>query len=221
MNDRINLYSGGSIDLLNPDLNDINLLDIAYGLSHTARFVGQTTRFYSVAEHSLNVSYWAGRLAYEHRAPQYGVLRERQEQTLLMWEAKLFGLLHDASEAYLGDVSGPLKKHLPGYKKIEGYMMSCIMNRFRVDDPTGIQYNLVDEADKRFLMNERMALLCTNDPLLWKPYEHPKGPMVEAENVVALITNYGTPQETREAFVAEFNTAKDQIAQIKEEMNND
>src|SRR5579872_2947230 len=84
----IQTASGLEFPLFEPRLDAINIEDIAHGLSMICRFTGQCARFYSVAEHSVHVS---------HLVPR---------------EDAAWGLLHDAAEAYLGDVASPLKKHL-------------------------------------------------------------------------------------------------------------
>lgn len=83
---------GERILLKEPESSPIWLSTIARALAHTARFGGHTTRFYSVAEHSLHVSY---------------LLEESHGR-----EAAIHGLLHDAHEAYVGDVPSPTKQVL-------------------------------------------------------------------------------------------------------------
>lgn len=82
----VTTYSGKSIDLdsPNPDLIDID--DIAHQLSLINRFNGATKEPYSVAQHSVIVS------------------------NIVKPEFALLGLLHDAAEAYIGDIVGPVKK---------------------------------------------------------------------------------------------------------------
>lgn len=81
--------SGNVIDLLNPTADQIDWWDIAIALSRIWRFGGGTDEFYSVAEHSL----WVMRRA-------------------VMGDAKLalLALLHDAHEAYTGDIITPMKR---------------------------------------------------------------------------------------------------------------
>lgn len=74
--------------LRSPSPDDVCIEDIAHALSQICRFTGHTSEFYSVAEHCVHVS----RLVQPHHA--------------------LWGLLHDAPEAYIGDISWPLKKEL-------------------------------------------------------------------------------------------------------------
>jgi len=107
----IMLASGKVIDLVAPDPALINIEDIALSLSRICRFGSQIrpNRFYSVAEHSVHVSYRV--------AP----------------EAALPALLHDATEAYLGDVVRPLKAILPTYRAIEENFAAAIDTAFGID----------------------------------------------------------------------------------------
>lgn len=108
--------SGLRIDYADPKRNVYNIMDIAHGLANTCRFGGQFRRFYSVAEHSVIVSH------------------------LVHPDFALYGLLHDAAEAYLGDVPTPLKRLLPDFCKIEtefedamfgqlGIELECVRSR--------------------------------------------------------------------------------------------
>jgi len=89
-------------DGIKPD--SINLGDIAHSLALTNRFNGHTIRAYSVAEHSVRVAVEVLRYA------RAGKLAEHQAR-----DAALCGLLHDAAEAYTGDIVSPLKSFIePG-----------------------------------------------------------------------------------------------------------
>ena len=76
------------VDLSDPHPDQIDIEDIAHGLANTCRWVGHTPHFYSVAEHSL--------LCCDNADAVHA----------------LEALLHDAAEAYIGDVSTPLKAML-------------------------------------------------------------------------------------------------------------
>lgn len=98
------------IDLQNPSIEVIDIEDIAHGLSLLCRFGGQIERFYSVAQHSLLVA------------------------ALAPVELKREALLHDASEAFLGDVIKPLKSLLGlSYKQIEWSFEAVIFEKFGAD----------------------------------------------------------------------------------------
>ncbi|MEW6648186.1 MAG: hypothetical protein AB1450_13385 [Pseudomonadota bacterium] len=92
MKHTIETYTGLTVDLANPDPRTISADDIAHALSRIQRFGGHTNVPYSVAQHSVLVAEIAHRLY-----PSPDGLLERQ------------ALLHDAQEAYLGDMVHPLK----------------------------------------------------------------------------------------------------------------
>ncbi len=91
----IKVAAGHYVDLANPDPATIEIRSIAAGLSKICRFSGQCPRFYSVAEHSLHAAALADFLC----VPD---------------EAKAAVLLHDAAEAYIGDMVKPLKICMTG-----------------------------------------------------------------------------------------------------------
>lgn len=134
---------------LAPEQIDIN--DIAHHLSMLCRFNGAVVNFYSVAEHSVRVSRMAERLA---AAEQKG----QQHANLI----GLYGLLHDASEAYLSDIVSPVKRtpEFEAYRRIEADLQQRIYTRFGLTGPTP---EIVHQADTRMLGIEGISLLI--DPL--------------------------------------------------------
>lgn len=124
----ITTISGKFFDILKPEEYDFDINEIATALSNLCRYTGHVNRFYSVAEHSVLVS------------------------RLLPPSLSLCGLLHDASEAYLGDVSSPLKKLLPEYKAIEERVEKAIAAHFDIPFPYPEE---IHKADKRMYWNER------------------------------------------------------------------
>ena len=124
--------TGRYFDFNFPALDAIDIEDIATSLSRICRFTGHTTEFYSVAQHSVYVSFLV---------PEY---------------LALAALLHDASEAYMGDLSTPLKQLVPDYKAIEQRVERAICGRFGLDFP---MHPLIKEADLRMLVSERRDLM--------------------------------------------------------------
>lgn len=106
-------YSGKILDLLNPNPEDIDIESIASSLSKICRFGGHLKKHYSVAEHSVFATVLA--------------MQNNEEEDFL----KAL-LLHDAAEAYLGDVVKPLKNELCEYFIFEERMEQCIEKRFDV-----------------------------------------------------------------------------------------
>ncbi|MEK0337335.1 MAG: hypothetical protein QQN41_07870 [Nitrosopumilus sp.] len=113
-------YSGKLLDLNNPKIEDINIRDIAHSLSMICRFNGCVDKFYSVAEHSVK--------AY----------------LLVKQENKLEALLHDAVEAYIGDVTRPLKSLLPEYRAIELKWSKVISQKFGIPIKKSLEIKRID-----------------------------------------------------------------------------
>lgn len=135
---RIQIHSGTAIDPLDPDTGHILIEDIAHSLSQRVRYNGHAKLFYSVAEHSVHVSRACGADA-------------------------LWGLMHDAPEAYLGDLVTPLKKSDYGaaYREAEGVLMGAICARFGLQAE---QPESVSVADKAMLARERTIVFETTSP---------------------------------------------------------
>lgn len=127
-------YSGRKFNPRTATAADINIEDIAHALSQYCRFGGHTRYFYSVAQHSCLV----------HDAmPDQPVLR-------------LQALLHDATEAYMGDVVKPLKLVLYDYQKIEARLERIVMRAFNLPEALLPQVKL---ADLTALATEKRDLL--------------------------------------------------------------
>ena len=124
--------NGKAVSIWNPDPNDIDIEDIAGPLSKLCRFGGRCKEFYSVAQHCVFVS------------------------EIVPEEHALWGLLHDACEAYVGDVVKPLKNQLPHYTQIEELHQRAICERFGLSWPEPPEVNL---ADKVAVMTEKRDLL--------------------------------------------------------------
>jgi hypothetical protein len=131
----IRTYTGKKCWPVDPRIEDIDIKDIAHALSLLCRFTGHVREFYSVGDHSLRVS------------------------ELCSTENKLWGLLHDASEAYLVDLARPVKRTpefgVP-YRAVEGRLMKCICEKFNLSEGEPPE---VKEADNRLLRTEQRDLM--------------------------------------------------------------
>lgn len=128
--------SGTYFNLSNPHESEIRIEDIAHALSKLCRFSGHCREFYNVAQHSVLAS------------------------LLVPAEHALMALLHDAAEAYIGDVTSPLKAMLPEYKIIENRVTNAIYQRFNIGPH---QYPTIKHADLVMLATEREHLLPATD----------------------------------------------------------
>lgn len=133
----IRTYSGVDFDLLHPQPSMVCIADIAHSLAHLCRFQGHGMRFYSVAEHSLHVAYGLARAGHP-----VDVVR--------------LGLLHDAAEAYCGDVVTPLKRLLPDYSRIEKNIERLILEKFHL---SGVPWDAVKDIDEIMYYTEAYKLL--------------------------------------------------------------
>jgi 5'-deoxynucleotidase YfbR-like HD superfamily hydrolase len=110
------MLSGRRLDIIDPHAIDIEIEDIALGLSRVARWNGQTLgdHAFSVAQHSLLVESICG-----HLAPS------------LSAKDRLTALLHDAPEYVIGDMISPFKTVLgDGYKAFETHLEQAIFLSF-------------------------------------------------------------------------------------------
>ena len=125
---------------LDPRPEEILIDDIAHALALQCRYGGHCRSFYSVAEHSVHVSY------------------------IVPPEHALVGLLHDATEAYLVDLPRPVKLMLPAYREIEDANWRVIAKKFRL--PVSMPA-CVKEADAAICLAEQEALMAPA-PISWR-----------------------------------------------------
>lgn len=128
----VSTYLGHRFHLAAPHIDDVHIEDIAHGLAFQCRFNGQTQAFYSVAQHSLLVA---------------GLVPAR---------LRLAALLHDAAEAYLGDMVKPLKALFPEFSMLEARVMAVIGERFGV---AGFADPAIKRADLVALATEKRDLM--------------------------------------------------------------
>lgn len=125
-------YTGLRFDPANPQPDQICMEDIATALSRESRYAGHTKHFYSVAQHSLMVC------------------------DLVPDLHKLWGLLHDAAEAYLKDLPYPVKKLVPEYKHLEDKVLRVITHKYGLRWPMP---HVIKQADLIALATERRDLI--------------------------------------------------------------
>ena len=149
----VSTYLGHRFYLTRPHIDDVAIEDIAHGLAYQCRFNGQTRDFYSVAQHSLMV------------------------MQLVPEEHRLAALLHDAAEAYLGDMVKPLKNLFPAFSEIEAQVMAIIGQRFDVE--LAQLHPSIKQADLIALATEKRDLM----PHSTEPWAYLAGVEPVSENI--------------------------------------
>lgn len=133
-NNWIGTFTGRKVWPLNPKPEQIFIEDIAHSLSQLCRYTGQCIDFYSVAEHCIHMSY---------NVPI---------------SLAFATLMHDSPEAYLNDISRPIKPGLTGYIEIEENLLRVIHERFNIK-VTKKGNNKIKEMDGRILVDEVKRLM--------------------------------------------------------------
>ncbi len=144
MHPTIQTSSGHYVNLKSPEKSYFCVEDIAHALSNLCRFNGHCLKFYSVAQHSVYVS------------------------RVVPEEMAMDALFHDAVEAYMGDMTSPLKALLPEYRRMEKLMEAALRKSLKLS-PT--LHPAIKEADLRMLATEQLTLM----PRLTTPWEITKG----------------------------------------------
>ncbi len=164
----VSTFLGNRFYPLEPRIDRVAIEDIAHGLAYQCRFNGQTCEFYSVAQHSLVVA------------------------SLVPPALRLAALLHDAAEAYVGDMVKPLKVLLPEFAGIEEKVSAIIAATFGIDFS---DYGPIKQADLVALATEKRDLM---------PHSAERWAYLDAIRALpAPIVAMG-PGEAKRAFLAEF-----------------
>lgn len=132
--DYITTYKKVHFTPLHPNPDDILIEDIAHALSLMSRANGHFPAFHSVAQHCIECC------------------REALGRGLGNRIA-LACLLHDASEAYLADITRPVKQYLPQYRSIEDGLLCAIYGKY-LNGITPEEQKLVKEIDDTLLYYE-------------------------------------------------------------------
>ena len=165
----IQTYTGKQFWPLKARAEDLDVRDIAHSLSLQCRFNGHCLKFYSVADHSVRVS------------------------KILDHDVALWGLLHDAAEAYLGDLTRPLKRadDARWFREAEDRLLETVAGRFGLSWPMPEAVRAADDV-----------LLTTEARDLMAPPPEPWGLAAEplTERIVPL-----SPEEAERAFLDRYD----------------
>lgn len=132
-------HKGIEFDYINPTKEMIDVDDIIHSLININRFIGHSSRAYSVGEHTFYCFMMAQMLGYTTRE-------------------KLLVLIHDFTEAYVGDCPTPLKKLLPEFALIEEKVENAICERFGIEPPTEEEFKKIKAIDMTMLVVEMRDL---------------------------------------------------------------
>jgi hypothetical protein len=131
--DWIQTWTGKPFRPLDPAPGTIDIRDIAHSLSLLCRFNGHCHRFYSVAEHCVRIS------------------------RIVPPEHALWGLLHDAAEAYVSDLPRPVKRQVPDFGRFEDQLLELIMAHFELPWPMPASVKHADDVLLATEMRDLMA----------------------------------------------------------------
>jgi hypothetical protein len=179
-------FTGKLIDLISPTLDMVDIQDIAHALSMTCRYGGHAREFYSVAEHSVLASY---QVQPEKKVGGDGV------------SLSLGLLLHDAAEAYLGDVITPLKRMMPDYEALERKWLGVIAKKFELfEDCWSGWKTSIDLVDRVLLGHEVVALFHPVPEMYWVE-NNLKPPAMPG----SIAISCWSPAEARRQFLRRFH----------------
>ena len=133
-------YTGEEFTPLDPDIEKIRIEDIAHALSLLCRANGHLDRFFSIAQHCINC-------AAEAKAREYNT------------RVQLVCLIHDASEAYISDITRPVKYYLSEYKTIEKRLQDVIYTKFLGSPLSEEDFALMHQIDNDMLIWEFDTLM--------------------------------------------------------------
>lgn len=173
----IALASGIYLDLANPRPDQINIRDIAQSLSNICRYGGHCN-FYSVAEHSVHCASLAA--------------REGGNNDVIFAT-----LMHDAHEAYIGDMTKPLKLLMPEYQKLEKKIEAVVNKKFGIDTS---HKKIIKKFDHQMLKAEKEYLF-PKDKIRWNGFDTIKKPDIKIHCWI--------PNEAERMFFRVFNLLYD------------
>lgn len=127
--------NGELIDIFNLKEEDISINDIILALPNICRFGGRIQKHYSVAQHAVELARWLKKQGKDHLVP--------------------CALLHDACEAYIGDVIYPIKIQMPQFLELEDEITNLVYKKYGVDPSLHKEF---DPYDKGIVINEMKAI---------------------------------------------------------------
>lgn len=169
-------WKGRRLDLLNPDPQIVTIEEIAESLSREGRFHNKTSVPYTVAQHCIEVS-----------------------ALCKTWNGKVWGLLHDASDAYHRDLATNLKNHpiIQGFwRHMENQWLKMFADKFSLSLPMPPE---VKQADRMMLVTERRMLM-PNTPEVAEQFAFNEVGLEVPERTMKILTRLEAKQLYLESF---------------------
>ena len=168
MADYITTYTGEHINPLEPDIEKIKIEDIAHSLSLQCRANGHFPRFYTVAQHCIDC------------------MTEAKARHLSK-RMQLAVLIHDAAEAYFGDIPSPVKKYFPEFEKCELDMLNLIYIKYLGSALNEKEKKLVADIDYCMFCHEFKSIMgeqpVENMPKIYSKPDFKTRPAIEMEEI--------------------------------------
>lgn len=171
-NDYTGTYTGRKVYVLNPNPETLVIEDISHALAMLCRYTGHTKKFYSVAEHSVLLSH---------------VVSKKNAK---------WALMHDASEAYFGDLARPVKQlpQLKPYRDAEIIMQRALAIKF--DLPLKIPKEVLDNDNN---------MVFTEAPIMLKNFDLENQTLKGFKTLKNVKFQYLLPDAAKKLFMARFN----------------
>ncbi len=164
--DWIQTWTGKPFRPLDPDPGTIDIRDIAHALSLLCRFNGHCHGFYSVAEHCVRIS------------------------RIVPPEHAMWGLMHDAAEAYISDLPRPVKRAMPDFVRFEDELLERIMAHYDLPWPMPAEVKHADDV----LLATEMRDLMADPPEPWglgvDPLPDPIEPLSPTDAEAAFLARF-------------------------------
>ncbi len=199
----IQTYTGKLVNVADPDPATIDIFDIAHHLALMTRFNGACRVAYSIAQHSVLCA---------SRAGDYHFPQPREEKLALAL------LMHDAAEAYVGDIVRTIKHEVPDFAVFENKLMDAINTRFDLPRVAEIPFFkvAVKEVDNRMLVTEKLQLMAQTVPWpieeMFQPYDMTIEPWTERSSEMLFLSTFAkfrpdevTPERVEEVMGVKIN----------------
>jgi uncharacterized protein len=203
-------FTGKKIDVINPSRDMIDIEDIAHALSMICRFNGHCRDFYSVAEHAVMVEAMGSQILLRREAERNsGRITSPPRPTSEIVQHSLALLLHDAAEAYIGDITTPIKRglesvggdvvfpaHTSKIAELERRWLLAIGEAFGLGDRLADPSDVIRQADQKVLAVEVPQLFHPVQSVWWEERERPRS--------VEMAIQCWTSAEARRQFISRF-----------------